>query len=183
MSRTPWSLLVLQFKISPAKSGVLGALALVLIVLLGRSLLRGPNSAGAAPVQELAGVDLLPSSAAGLEPIPTANRKACPPCPLLPREPVRDIFRADWTLFAHTRSVGEADVPVEEDEPTGEDALELTLELTLTTQATDGTPVAVISGERVQVGDVLRGFVIESIVPGRVVLVDRGGQRTSLLME
>lgn len=185
MSRSNlWTTLFAQFKASPGRSGLLALLALVLVVLLVRQVVKGPRSAGAAlPVTLAPIVPAGPAAggsaaAQGTTPDPTPRS----PLPDLPDHPSRDLFAADWSLFARLPRANDGVQPGDE-EIAPESGPELTLELTLTGPSHRGHPCAVINGRTVRVGDVIEGCVVESITSREVILSTDGQERMALRMK
>ncbi len=179
MNRAPLSTtLIIQAKASPYKTGLLGVLAVVLLVLVGRLLWGGPRAAEAVqPVHPIA------TGVASLQgPTTVFTRLSRPPLPDLPDAPARDMFKADWLTYERVSwrdsAAGEG-----EGESRSETAPVLQLELTLTGLADNGQHCAVINGRRVQVGDRIGELVVESIVPGLVILTGGGTGRTAIRMD
>ncbi|MCK4659096.1 MAG: hypothetical protein KAV82_06195 [Phycisphaerae bacterium] len=173
-----WITLTAQFKASPGKSGLLCVLALTLVVIVARQFIRSPRTAGAADLATAFQDDptLIP------EAVPASARPARQPLPSLPGKPARDLFQADWSLFATRRWMKPDTSPGEVENPV-KDAPVLNLELTLTLCAAGGSPQAVISGKCVRVGDVIHGFVVESISPAQVILSNDKRERIALHMD
>lgn len=173
-----WTIIAAQFKASPYKTGALSILMVVLLVLVGRQLSRGPRSAEAAP--SLAPV------AIGIAPIPELKpapaRPARLPLPNLPDTPARDLFETDWSAYGRV-SWPDVDVREGEDESQSKAAPVLALELTLTEPVDGGQPCAVINGRRVRIGDAIGELVVESIAPGVVILTGDGSERILLRMD
>ncbi len=179
MNRTRlWTTLVIQAKASPYKTGLLGVLAVVFLVLVGRQLWGGPRTAEAAPPLNPAATDV----ASVLEPTPVPVRLPRPPLPDLPDAPARDLFKADWLTYGRVSRLDTA-ARENEDKSPSEAAPVLLLELTLTEPADNGQHYAVINGRRVQVGDAIGELVVESITPGLVILAGSGTGRTALRMD
>jgi len=179
VSGTYWgTTLAATFRASPGKTGLLGFLAVVLLVVVGRQVLHGPHPAGAAVVPgDPVDTALIPGSTTG----PAPERRPRLPLPDLPARPARDPFDTDWSLFATTPSVKTADQSTE-DEDTVEGTPVPTLKLTLTASADGGEPYAVIDDTLVRIGDAIGEFVVESIDPGQVILSVNGRERIALRM-
>jgi hypothetical protein len=185
VSRTnPWTTLITQFKASPGRSGLLALLALVLVVVLVRQVVKGPQSAGAAlpaapaPIARTVEPAKGPAAAQGAAPDPAPR----PPLPDLPDHPSRDLFAADWSLFARMPRANDP-VPPGDQESSPEAGPGLTLELTLTGPSYRGHPCAVINGRTVRVGEVIEGWVVESISSREVILSAPGQERMALRMK
>lgn len=171
--------LAVQFKASPGKAGLLCFLAVVLLVMGVRLLTSGPSTASATMTPEFDEFDmeLMPDE---------ASVSACAPrlpLPDLPEEPSRNLFKADRSLFAKAPWADHHVEQNEEENSSEEKPSVLSLKLTLTAPLDGGRPYAVINGRSVRVGDVIDGFVVESISPGKVVLSGSGQERTVLRMD
>ncbi len=178
MSYTRWrTILLAQFKGSPYKSGLLGILAVVLLVLVGRQLWGGPETATAAPSL----ISIAPAVALLPEPRLTPARSLRVPPLDLPEVLMRDLFKADW-LASGRAPRAQPTTQVGEGGSTTEAAPVLVLELTLTEAADNTQHCAVINGRTVRVGDDLGGFMVESISPGEVTLTGGGTERVVLRM-
>ncbi len=171
-----WTTLAATLKASPGKTGLLGLLAVVLLVLVGRQVLSGPRTAGAAVLPgDFVDTALISESTTG--PVPVHKPRL--PLPELPARPARDLFDTDWSLFAPA-SRANTTVRSLEDEGTAENTPVPTLKLTLTVSADGGEPYAVIDDKLVRIGDAIGEFVVESIVPGQVILSANGRERIAL---
>ena len=170
-----WTSLIATFKASPAKAGVLGLLAVVLMVMVGRQLWPGtPRSAQGAALFDFPPLDDAP--------IPEAvGHQPRPALPELPDQPARDIFGSNWLIFDRA---AEEDVETQPDDAPAQmqRATVLTLDLTLTAPRENGQPYAIINGTTVRVGNEVDGYVVESIGPGYVVLSANGQERVVLHM-
>lgn len=177
-----WKTLIAQLKASPAKAGVLGVLALVLLAVIVGPWVGGPRSAEAAPsavsipLPRKPGLSVFDS---GTELRRYARR---PPLPELADVPARDLFETDWSGFAPV-TTSRLSTATAEGPRRAEAAPPLVLELTLTGPAQGGRPFAVISGTRVTVSDTISRFKVDSIAPGMVILTADDGERIVLRMD
>lgn len=161
-----------QLKAAPKQAKLLGALGLVFVIALLRMILTlGPKTTEAAltPIAAPQGTPMAARPAPSTAPPRTNPRPALPD---LPAQSVRDLFVAAWWDRGATTTpepliepVPDGTAPRVDIEPT-----DLVLELTLTGATDSGQHCAVISGKRVRVGESVRGYRVESIAPGLVVL-------------
>jgi len=155
--------LLANLRASPVKSAILGVAVVVLIVLLGRQALSGPNIADAD--QDVGIAEGLEST--GQAPASTIQRLPKPRIDAVIR---RDPFRASWLVL---------DAPAATNvDPAEPGALQL--QATLTNGATE-EHCAMVSGVMVHVGDKLEGYRVLSISNRSVELAGRG-QRITLTM-
>ena len=175
-----WTTLIIQGKAAPYKMGLLGVLAAVLLVLVGRLLLGGPKTADAAPSL----VTAVTITASAQEPARAAATLPRPPMPDVPDTLARDLFQADWLLGERASQPDTAARAYDDGNQNGSEAAPvLLLELTLTKGIDPAQHYAVINGRRVQVGDGIGEFVVQSITPGLVILTGGGTGRTVLRMD
>jgi len=160
---------------SPKKSAMLGLLTVVLLVLLGRQLLGGPQSADAAPMVQAA--SLLPV----VEPVEATSlgTPAILPRPPLPDRPARNPFAVDLALFAEAPgAIGE---PVREpQQQAAVDPIEAAVaRMRLQSTVTGPEAMAAVDGVFLRVGDRISGLTVERIGARMVVL--RGQDRRFVL--
>jgi len=162
-----------QLQASPKQAKVLAALAAVFLIALVRMIFSlGPGATEAAPPPVTATVAPTPAPqpSSAVEPAPAVRE----PLPELPATAERDLFMADWLRVRKPKPVKLEPQPTKR-EPDEDSAPEFVLELTLTSATDTAQHYAVINGRRFRVGDVIEGYVLESIAPGVVQLRDREG--------
>jgi len=181
-----WTTLAIQSKAAPYKATLLCVLMFVFLVVVGRLIWGGPQSAEAAlptgPIAVVPASWVTQPSAAKAAP-PAAGRPALPE---LPDTAARDLFYADWLVAARPNAPDVAATahaqPDRGESSEAGKAGELVLELTFTGAVDARQHCAVISGKRVRPGDAIRGYVVESITPSLVVLTTPRGDRMLLRM-
>ena len=168
-----------HLRASPKKSALLGALALVLVVLVVRQVGGGPAPAGASPA-------LVPAAAtialqADQPPAPNVPLPTVP-LPPLPREMVRNPFAVDLSLF---EVVPGQHPPAQESQDSSEDVDPVTraLEgLTLQSTVIGSTSMAMVNGTVVRVGDQTHGFAVRRI-GARFIVLSHGDREFVLTMD
>lgn len=175
-----------QLKAAPKQAMVLGGLiAVFLVVLIRMIFVLGPDSAQAVslPPSTTISTSTLASLPASMSTqSSTVALAARRPLPELREQVVRDIFSTNWLAEAWQPRLGSVVAghsdPLAADQPVPE----FTLELTITGAVDSAQHCAVINGKRLRVGEIVSGYVVETISPGLVVLLGSWRNRVVIRM-
>lgn len=165
-----WSVVQAHLRAQPRKSAVLAALAIVLVVVSVRTLMRSgmPSTAEAQVVEDPAQSD---EGAALSAPQPAAGRVSLPR-PLV-RELPLDPFVLNVSQLPGAEPEGSEAVEIITPDA-GEEIRELASSLVLQSTMYGEKPVACINGQLLRPGQQIEGFVVERVSATRVVLKKDG---------
>ncbi len=161
-----------QFALAPGKSAALGSLVIVLVVVVVVQLRGGATSEATGASPELIVVS---PEAVAADPILAKPRRQLPP---LHPSLTRDLFVADWLVAP----VAPADPAIDEQRPATSEDTRMSAVLALEVTYVSGTtPLAIINGRTLRIGDTIERYVVDEI-HGRHVVLSRNGRQTRLTM-